>query len=410
MIAAPPARAVWLDRRTPPHVATLVVASALAALNMNFFLPSLPSIAEGLSADYAVAQLAVSAYLAVTAALQMAIGPLSDMHGRRLVMLGSVAVFIAATLGCALAPTIEIFLGFRMLGAAVVSGLVLSRAVVRDMVGPEESASLIGYVTMGMALAPMLGPMLGGWLDQSFGWRAGFLFMGLLGAGALALMWADLGETNRSRGAGFRAQFRAYPALARSRRFWSHALMAAAASGAFFAFLGGGPYVASAVLGMTPAEAGFHFGIVALGYMAGNFLAGKLTARVGLSRMMMAGAAVAFCGPALALGLFEAGAAHPMALFGPMLLVGLGNGMSLPSANAGMLSVRPELAGGASGLGGALMIGGGAAMAALAGALLGPGTGAAPLLAVMLASSVAALAAAGWTLALERIEGPVGGR
>lgn len=409
MHAAAPV-AIWLDRRTPPHVATLVVASALAALNMNFFLPSLPSIAAGLQADYALAQLAVSAYLAVTAALQIVMGPLSDIYGRRPVLLGSVALFIAATLGCAMAGSIEAFLAFRLLGASVVSGLVLSRAVIRDMVGPAESASLIGYVTMGMALAPMLGPMLGGWLDQSQGWRAGFLAIAGAGAAALALMWADLGETNRRRGAGFAAQFRAYPALLGARRFWSHALMAAAASGAFFAFLGGGPYVASAVLGMGPAEAGFHFGFVALGYMAGNYLAGRLTARVGLSGMMLAGAGVAACGPLAAMALFGAGVAHPMSLFGTMLLVGLGNGMSLPAANAGMLSVRPELAGGASGLGGALMIGGGAALSALAGALLGPGTGPWPLLWVMAASSAAALAAALWTLRIERREGPLGGR
>jgi DHA1 family bicyclomycin/chloramphenicol resistance-like MFS transporter len=408
MTSLAPGRAVWLDRRTPPHVATLVALSALSALNMNFFLPSLPSIATAFDADYAVAQLAVSAYLATTAALQIALGPLSDLYGRRPVMLGSVVVFLVATAGCAVADSIEAFLAFRLVGSAVVSGLVLSRAVVRDMVGPAESASLIGYVTMGMALAPMLGPMAGGWLDENLGWRAGFVAIGALGVATLAVAWADLGETARSRGGGFAAQFAAYPTLAASRRFWSHAVMAAAASGAFFAFLGGGPYVATEVLGMSPAEAGFHFGFVALGYMAGNFLAGRLTARAGLTAMMLAGAAVALTGPALALGLFAAGLAHPMALFGPMLLVGLGNGLSLPSANAGMLSVRPELAGGASGLGGALMIGGGAAMSALAGALLGPGAGASPLLWAMLASSAAALAAAVWTAALERVEGPVG--
>ena len=123
-----------------------------------------------------MAALAISAYLGLTAVLQLVIGPLSDRFGRRPVMLGCFAIFLAATVGCILAPSIEVFLGFRLLQATIASGIVLSRAIVRDMVPPDQAASLIGYVTMGMSLMPMVGPMIGGFLDESFGWQSVFVF------------------------------------------------------------------------------------------------------------------------------------------------------------------------------------------------------------------------------------------
>jgi DHA1 family bicyclomycin/chloramphenicol resistance-like MFS transporter len=406
MTAASP-KAAWLDRRSPPHITTLVALASIGALNMNMFLPSLPSMARDFEADYAVVQLAVSAYLAATAGLQLVIGPLSDRFGRRSVMLAALGVFLAATLGCILSTTIEAFLAWRLLSAAVVSGLVLSRAAVRDMVGPAEAASMIGYVTMGMALSPMVGPMIGGFLDQEFGWRAPFALLLALGAGVLWLAWRDLGETNRHRASGFAEQVRAYPELVRSRRFWGYALTAAFASGAFFAFLGGAPYVASEVLGMRPAAVGFWFGSIAIGYALGNFLSGRFTAMLGLNRMMLTGTVVAAGGVLLSLWLFSHGYATPLGFFGGLGFVGLGNGLTLPSANAGMLSVRPKLAGSASGLGGALMIGGGAALSALAGALLGPETGPYPLLYVMVASSLSAIVAVAYVLYVEKVAGPL---
>lgn len=379
---------VWMDRRTPPHIVTLVLLTGLSALNLNMMLPALPSLAREFSADYGVAALAISGYLALTAVLQLLLGPLSDRYGRRPVIIACFALFLAATVGCILAPTMAVFLGFRMLQAAVASGIALSRAIVRDMVPPDRAASQIGYVTMGMSLAPMVAPMIGGFLDETLGWRAIFVVTFALGAGVLAVIWADLGETNAAPSASFAAQFRSYPELVRSRSFWGYALTSALASGSFFAFLGGGPWVASEVLGMSPADLGFHFGFIALGYMVGNFLSGRYAGEVGLNGMMLVGGIVSAAGIGLALGLFAAGFVTANAFFGSILFVGLGNGLLLPSASAGLVSVRPELAGSASGLGGALMIGGGAALSVLAGALLGPGTGAWPLLWVMLACAV----------------------
>ena len=399
---------VWLDRTTPPHILTLVLMTGVAALNMNIILPSLPSLSAHFGASYAVVQLAVSAYLALTAGLQLIIGPLSDRYGRRPVMLGAFGIFLAATVGCILAPTIEVFLACRLAQATVASAIALSRAVVRDTVGPDEAASRIGYVTMGMAVAPMIGPMIGGFLDQALGWQA--VLWTTLGFGVVVtwLIWADLGETNTHMSASFGAQFRAYPELARSRRFWGYSATAAFASGAFFAFLGGGPYVATEILGMSPATLGFYFGFIAFGYMLGNYLSGRFSAQMGMNRMMLAGTVVSTAGMGAGLGLFTAGLQTPLSFFLPILFVGLGNGLTLPSANAGMVSVRPHLAGSASGLGGALMIGGGAALSATAGALIGPDTGAWPLLLIMFASSGLAIVSTLDVIRTARLRGELG--
>lgn len=401
------ATAVWLDRSTQPHISTLVLVSGIGALNMTIILPSLPSLAAHFGVEYGVIQLAVSAYLGATALLQLIIGPLSDRYGRRPVMITTMAVFVVATLGCILAPTAELFLASRMVQAAVVSGFALSRAIVRDTVGAAASASMIGYITTGMALMPMLGPIVGGLLQEGFGWQAAFVFNLLVGGVILLLVMGDLGETNQTKSASFTAQFRTYPELVASRRFWGYALTATFASGAFFAVLGGMPIVGTEVLGLSPREFAIAFAIIPCGYMCGNFVSGRLSERVGLSRMMLAGSLTALFGVAIALGFALAGIQSVATVFGPIFFMGFGNGLSMPSSNAGVVSVRPHLAGSASGLGGALMVGGGAVLSATTGALLGPETGSTPLFLMMLASTFGSLLATLSVIWIDWREGPL---
>ena len=380
-----------LNRATPPHILTLVLLAGVSALNMSIFLPSLPTMTEAFQTDYAVMQLSISLYLAFTAALQVIIGPLSDRYGRRPVVLASLWIFALASLGCYFAPTIEVFLSFRMLGAAVVVGMVMSRAIVRDVVPMAQAASAIGYVTMGMSLVPMAAPTLGGFIDELFGWRAIFLFTFAFGAGLALLCWADQGETNTAKSASFTAQFADYPELFSSPRFWGYALAAAFGSGTFFAFLGGSPYVASVVYDLPPTITRYLFGVPAVGYFLGSMLSGRYSVRLGVNRMILIGAILITFGMAASLLVTSMGYGSAFTFFGFCTFVGLGNGLLLPNANAGLLSVRPHLAGSASGVGGAVMIGGGAALAALAGALLERGSGPFPLQWVMLISAIASL-------------------
>ncbi len=360
----------FLDRATPPHIATLILLAGVSALNMSIFLPSLNLMALDFGTDYATIQFAVSGYLAATAVLQIVIGPLSDRFGRRSVVLGALVIFVLASIGAFLAPTIIIFLIFRILQAAVATGLVLSRAIVRDMVPQEQAASMIGYVTMGMALVPMFGPMIGGVLDEAFGWRATLAFLALAGTGVLTLCYFDLGETLKAGGLGFREQVKGYPVLLTSPRFWGYSLAAAFGSGAFFAYLGGAPFVANGLFGLSPMWTGFALGAPAAGYAFGNFLSGRFTVRLGVNRMALMGSIVTLVGLGLSLLLALAGFGTPWVFFGFCTVFGVGNGMLLPGTMAGSMSVRPQLAGTASGLSGALMIGGGAALSQLAGIVL----------------------------------------
>ncbi len=392
----------FLDRATPPHIFTLIVLTGIGALSMNIFLPSLPAMTAYFETDYRLMQLSVALYLGVNAALQIVIGPVSDRFGRRPVLLWGVVIFLVATLGCILAPTVEIFLAFRMVQAVIVVGLVLGRAVVRDMYPQDQAASQIGYVTMGMAVVPMIGPAIGGVLDETLGWQANFWLLAGLGLMVLGLTWRDLGETAARGSASFAEQFRQYPELLASRRFWGYCLAAAFASGAFFAYLGGAPYVGSEVFGLSAALVGIYFGAPALGYFFGNYISGRFSVRVGINGMILWGTILSASGLLMSLFLFLIGFKTALVFFGFMTFVGLGNGMVLPNATSGMLSVRPHLAGTASGLGGAIMIGGGAALSALAGALLTGGNGAYPLIWIMLVTSLLAVLSIVYTIRRER--------
>ncbi|MEM9577700.1 MAG: multidrug effflux MFS transporter [Pseudomonadota bacterium] len=382
----------FLDRTTPPHIATLILLAGMSAIVMNMFLPSLPKMTAHFETDYGIMQLSVALYLGVSGVLQIFLGPISDNLGRRPVILWGLAGFLVATVGCVFATTVETFLFFRMCQAISAVAMVLSRAAVRDMFEQDKAASMIGYVTMGMAIVPMISPMFGGILDQLFGWKANFWALLVLGALTLWLAWADMGETAVKSEKSLTAQFGEYPELLTSPRFWGYSLAAGFCSGAFFAYLGGGPFVGSVVFGMSPFWVGIYFGAPAVGYFFGNMLTGMLAQRIGINKLVLTGSLINAFGVALSLAIFLAGAGSPLSFFGLMTFVGLGNGLVIPNATAGLLSVRPHLAGTASGLGGAIMIGGGAALSALAGASLDETTGALPLLYIMLATALAAVA------------------
>lgn len=391
MTALRPVR--FMDRSTPPKLVTLVLLAGISVLGMNIFVPSLAIMAEYFETDYAVMQLSVSLYLGVNAGLQLVIGPMSDKLGRRPVIIGGLVVFVLATLGCMLAQSAFVFLVFRMLQAGVVTAMVLSRAVVRDMVPQDQAASMIGYVTMGMSVVPMLGPAVGGVLADIYGWQASFLLLLILGLGMIVWAWADLGETARPSGLSFAQQFGEYPELLRSPRFWGYAMAAAFASGSFFSYMGGAAFVGTEVFGMDQTMLGIVFGAPALGYFTGNFVSGRYSRRFGINKMIFWGTLINFCGIAGSLSLFLLGMGSASVFFGSMVFVGIGNGMVLPNAMAGTLSVRPHLAGTASGLGGAINIGGGAALSQVAGEVLAPGTGATPLLWLQILTAFAAILA-----------------
>lgn len=387
-----------------PRMITLVLLAALSTLSLNLFLPSLPNIAQTFAADYALVSLSIAGYLAITALLQLVIGPMSDRFGRRPVLLCGLSCFVVGSVGCWLATDIYGFLVFRALQAAVISSWVMSLAMIRDTHEESEAASLIGYVAMSMAVAPMLGPMIGGLLDEFFGWRASFALYSVMGLALLCLCWLDTRETNLSPSATFAAQFQAYPQLLASRRFWGFTLCAICSTGAFYVFLAGVPLVAARQFAISPGELGFYMGTITAGFALGSFLAGRYSRRFARTTMMISGRSIACLGLGVGLILFLAGYAHGVTLFLATVFVGLANGISMPSVNAGAISMRPGLAGSAAGLVGASTLGSGALLTTLIGVLLEQGDAAIRLLGFMLFISLLSLAAAVYVWSIDRRE------
>lgn len=386
---------------SPPHLATLILLAALSTLTLNMILPSLAAIAATFDADYAVASLAIGGYLAVTAVVQLIVGPLSDRIGRRPVLLGGLVVFIAASIICMMAQNIWVFLAARMAQSAMSMGYAISMAVVRDTTDPRRAASVIGTIGSIMALAPILGPGLGGVLDTYFGWRASFAVYSVAGTAMLAWCWIDLGETRPEGGKARPSTLSAARILLAAPAFRAYLACTALSTGGFFAFLGGVPFVAEETFGITTARLGFFIGTITIGYMTGSFITSRIASGVALSTMMLAGRIVACIGLSLGLLALAVGLVTPLSFFASTICVGLGNGLTLPSSNAGAMSVRPDLAGSAAGFTGAATVACGAVLTTLAGIIV-PGPNApAVLLALMLAASVAALLAA---LAARRYE------
>ncbi|MGP1253383.1 MAG: multidrug effflux MFS transporter [Kiloniellales bacterium] len=387
---------------SPPALTTLYLLAAMSPLTLNMIVPSLANIAEDLRADYAVISLALGGFLAVTAVIELGAGPLSDRIGRRPVLLAALAVFTLASLGCAMAQTAETFLAFRMLQAGAIAGYVLSMAIVRDTRDGAEVASLLGRIGMAMALAPMVGPMLGSLLDMAFGWRAVFLLYAAAGAALLCLTWFDLGETRRPVSHEDDPDARRLTGLLSEPVFWCYALCTACSIAAFYVFLAGAPLIATAAFEISTATLGLFVGSITAGFMFGSFLTVRLVPRYGQSPVMLAGRLIACAGPLVGLALVASDAATPLLYFGCTIFVGMGNGLTTPNSNAGAMSVRPRLAGSAAGISGALTLLGGAVMATVTGVLLSDNPSPEGLLALMLMASFAALLAAAAAIRLER--------
>ena len=388
--------------RTPPHILTLILLSGLSPLSLNMFMPSLATMAADLSTEYATISFVVAGSLAVTAVVQLIVGPLSDRIGRRPVLLGAMLVFAVASVGCMVAQDVTTFLIFRIFQGGVTAGYTLSMAIVRDTREEGAALSLIGYIGMAMAIAPIVGPVIGGVMDTTLGWRAIFAFYAVSGACLFVLCWLDLGETRPSHiGAGERPSLR--PAvLLRAPLFWAYALCGAFSVGGFYIFLAGAPYVAAEVFGISTAALGAYIGSITVGFMAGGFVAGRLGRRVPPAKMMLIGRLAACAGLAGGLLILGIGIQTPLTYFAATVFVGFGNGVTMPGSSTGAMSVRPDLTGTASGISGALIIGGGAVLTALTGQLVTNPNGAWVLLALMLTASVIGLFLAIWALRLSR--------
>ena len=385
-----------------PHLVTLILLTSVAVMSLNIFLPSLWGIAEEFGVSYTLVALSISAFLLVSAVLQLIMGPLSDRYGRRPVLLVGLVVFVIASLGCALSQDVWAFLGFRMLQGGVVSGMVLGRAIVRDVYAPQEAAKRIAQIGAAMALAPLIAPLVGGILDSLFGWRSVFYLLALSGAAVFVLCWADLGETNQLKQASFAAQFRAYPEVLRSGPFWAYSGVLVFSLGGFYAYLAGAPLVGEEIFDLSTATVGLMMGATAVGFLMGNLVTTRLGARFGSLRLILWGRWLSMLGCLVAALLMALGLLHPGVMFAGAVALGLGNGLTLPGANVGVMSVAPHLAGSASGLSGAVGVVIGAVLTPLVSTLVAGENGAEMLMLSMAACGALALLSAWKVAQLER--------
>ncbi len=343
--------------RRPDSLAVTALLTALVALgpiSTDLYLPSLPGMARSFGGDIPAVQLTLSVFLVGLATAQLICGPLSDRYGRRPVLLFGLALYVAASIACAFAPSISALVAARLVqafGACV--GPVLGRAIVRDVHGRAGAARVLAYMSAAMAVAPALGPILGGFLEVWFGWRANFLVLVIYGAGGLVAASALLPETNRrpdplaARPTRILAGYRG---LIGHRAYVGYVLCCAFAYSGIFAFISGSSFVLVDIVGLGPDAYGFCFAGVVVGYIAGTLLAGRLSPRLGIDRLIAAGAGISLAGGAILAGLAIAGITGVAAIVGPMLIYMVGTGLVLPNSIAGAVGPFPRAAGAASAL------------------------------------------------------------
>ncbi len=338
---------------------TLVAATALGPLAMQIFLPSLPLIQSDLGVSAATAQLVLSVSMVAISFSMLVYGPLSDRFGRRPLLILSLALFLIGSLVGAFAPDIAtLVIGRTIQAVGGAGGLVLTRTIIRDIYGRERAASMIAYVTTAMVIAPMLAPAIGGVINDHFGWRANFSFVGLAGILVTFLVLARLPETHHERTSfsGLRNMLAVFAQLLRNREFRGFALQSSFAVATFFSFAAAAPYVVIVVMDRPASMYGVFFIAISFSFMVGNFIAGRISERVGVERMVLLGSGLAVAGTLLSLVCLLTIGWVPWSLFGPIVLLGLGNGMSMPNAIAGAISVDSRVAGSASGLAGFLQM------------------------------------------------------
>lgn len=341
----------------------LVVLSMLGPLTLNILSPSIPGLAAVFDTSKEMSQLTLSSYLFGMAVSQLLLGPLADRFGRRPVLLVALGTYVAASCAAASAGSIEVLVVARTIQSfGATAGLTLGRTIIRDVYDRDAAASMIGYVTMGMMVAPMVAPLIGAKIDETYGWQAIMAYCAILGVLSLGLASARLTETRPPAlvAATTRQVLERSLALLGNARFMAFWGASSFCSALFFAFIGTAPYLVIDHMGYSKTAYGYWFMILSTGYVIGNYLSGRLSRSRGIDRLIIWGNLAGLVGAVAILVPGLLGIEHPLALFLPAMIISFGNGMVIPNAIAGALSVDPKAAGAGSGLMGFGQVGVGA--------------------------------------------------
>jgi DHA1 family bicyclomycin/chloramphenicol resistance-like MFS transporter len=341
-----------LRRDTLALTALLALLSAVGPLSTDMYLPSLPDIGRSLGAAIPQVQLTLSGFLLCFALGQIVYGPISDHVGRRPVLQVTLAIYVAASIGCALAPSVEALVVLRGVQAfGVAAAPVLARAIVRDLYSGARAGRELSRMGTIMALAPAIAPTLGGLLQTIVGWQANFYLMAAFGLYALVVVTLLLPETlDRPADAilSLSSVLRGYGAFLRHRNFLFYLAILSAAYGGLFAWISGSSFALQVLYGQSPLAFGLTFAASTLGYLGGTVIAAKLVTRFGINRTIVWGSALLATGGLAMLLATGAGLKSPLALALPITVFLVGLGLVFPQAIAGALTPFPDRAGAAS--------------------------------------------------------------
>ena len=357
------------ERTFPACIAVICAFAAMGTLATNIFLPSLPAMAASLHVSSAAVTSAITAYLAILALGQLIVGPLSDRFGRRPLILIGFCLFVAGTIGCALARDLsDLLIGRSIQASGGCAAFVLSRAIARDLFDGRMLTKVMTAITIATAAAPGFSPLLGGALDHFLGWRSEFIFVAVFAVCAVTAYASFVGETIRSARTSMNPMTIAgsYLALIRDIRFVVPARTAGLLMVGLFAIFSSAPRVLVESLGFSPITLGLLFAGVVFVVFAAGIMAARLSARLGLYRATVVGLGMTAIGSAaLLLAVLAAKDSFPPFLVATAIFL-FGLGIASPLSNAAALSPFGNKAGVAAALLGFAQMAGGAFGALLA--------------------------------------------
>ena len=349
----------------PPfaHAPLLLLITAMMMmqpLSTDLYLASLPSLVSGFGVPVATVQLTLSLFVIGFGSAQLVIGPLSDRFGRRPVLLSGLGLYVAASAMCGLAESIELLIAARFLQAlGCCAAVMIARAIVRDAYAPQDSAKLLARASTWISLAPILGPILGAYLQVAFGWRAAFVALGIFSSCVLAACVYYLPETNQHKNPNatqLHGILENYRRVLGSREFWLNVTPAALSYCGIFVFISGSSFVLIQVLGVPTEWFGYCFGLGVAGYMSGTLVCRRLLKTISGEQALRIGTACSLSAGIYFLTATLLGWWHWAVVVLAMFLSMGSHGINFPVSQAGAIAPFPKQAGTAAGLMGAVMM------------------------------------------------------
>ncbi len=345
------------------HAPILVLVTAMLMmqpLSTDLYLASLPSLASVFDVPVSTVQLTLTLFVIGFGSAQLIVGPLSDRFGRRPVVLTGLGLYVAASALCGLAQSIDLLIAARFLQAlGCCAAVMVARAIVRDAYAPEHSARVIARASTWISLAPIIGPILGSYLQVTFGWRSTFVALGTFSACVMAACILRLPETNEHKNpqaTNLRGLVENYKLVLGSREFWLYVMPGALSYGGIFLFISGSSFVLIKVLGVPTQWFGFCFGAGVSGYMSGTLVCRRLLKTISGEQALRIGTTVSMAAGLYFLIATLLGLWHWAMVVFAMFFAMVAHGINFPVTQSGAVSPFPKQAGTAAGLMGAIFM------------------------------------------------------